>query len=79
MLLKAGFVGLRLDRGVLSLACHVRAAPNGFNRLATCVKLRNWAFEFRYAKHAHGIETSMTAQDSKFGDTGDKIFVGKGD
>src|SRR5262245_9190229 len=37
------------------------------------------AFEFRYAKRADGIETAMTAQDSKFGDTGDKIFVGKGD
>src|SRR5919206_2922898 len=34
-------------------------------------------FEFRYAKLQRS-ETIMTAQDSKLGDTEDKIFVGKG-
>lgn len=56
---------------------HVNAALNGFNRLATCAKLRNKGLEFQYAKLT--IERVMTAQDNKPGDTDDKIFVGKGD
>src|SRR4051812_49336426 len=58
---------------------HARSALNGFNQRAKCVKLRNWCIRVSICETRETSERIMTAQDSKLGDTDDKIFVGKGD
>src|SRR3982751_3841834 len=67
----------------MSLACfrrcsHGRSALNGFNQRAICVKLRNWCIRVSICETRQRDQGIMTAQDSKLGDTDDKIFVGKG-
>src|SRR3954468_11677948 len=57
---------------------HARSALNGFNQRAICVKLRNWCIRVSICETRQRDQGIMTAQDSKLGDTDDKIFVGKG-